>query len=166
LEEKKKTSLNRLNAPYSTFALCGNLTMPASSVIWILGSPEDIKTRIDLHKERVLQETMDKDPSCRSFAWKILRQAKLVVGATTYIEDTEDQATILPSLQSTSNWIVLALAGKSKPGTIPLPVEGFVTVMTTTGKAFRKRQWWHPKITRVFICRLTLNDIWFFLYDI
>jgi len=34
----------------------------------VFSSPEDIKTRIDLHKERLLQETMDKDPSCRSFA--------------------------------------------------------------------------------------------------
>jgi len=52
----------------------------------IFSSLEDIK--IDLHKERLLQETMDKDPNCRSFAWKILRQAKLAVGATTYIGDT------------------------------------------------------------------------------
>jgi len=54
----------------------------------------------------------------------------------------EDQATILPTLQSTNNWIVLALAGKSKLGTIPFPVEGFVTAMTTRGTAYRKRQWW------------------------
>jgi len=53
----------------------------------------------------------------------------------------EDQATILPLLQSTSNWIVLAL-GKSKVGTIPLPIEDFVTAMITKGKAFRKWQWW------------------------
>jgi len=49
-------------------------------------SPEDIKT--DLYKERLLQETMDKDPNCMSFAWRVLRQAKLAVGATTYIGDT------------------------------------------------------------------------------
>jgi len=36
----------------------------------VFSSPEDIKT--DLHKERLLQETMDKDPNCRSFAWKVL----------------------------------------------------------------------------------------------
>jgi len=51
----------------------------------VFSSPEDIKT--DVHKERLLQEIMDKDPNCRSFAWKVLRQAKLVVGATTYIGD-------------------------------------------------------------------------------
>jgi len=54
----------------------------------------------------------------------------------------EDQATILPTLESTNNWIVLALAGKSKLGTIPLPIEGFVTAMTTKGMSLRKRQWW------------------------
>ena len=148
----------------------------------VFSSPEDIRT--DLHKERILQETMDKDPNCRSFAWKILRQAKLAVGATTYIGDValtappffdnvvrensatwgskslglrvinwtslsgEDQATILPSLQSTSNLIVLALAGKSKPGTIPLPVKGFVTAMIMKGKAFRKWQWYMPQTAR------------------
>ena len=124
---------------------------------------------------------MDKDHNIRSFAWKVLRQAKLVVGATTYIGDTaltapsffdsvvrgdliawwgskslgprvidwtslsyEDQAIILPTLQSTNNWIVLALAGKSKQVTTvtPLPVEGSVIAMTTKRKAFRKRQWW------------------------
>ena len=37
---------------------------------------------------------------------------------------------------------MLALEGKSKLGTIPLPVDGFVTAMTSKGKAFRKRQWW------------------------
>ena len=36
----------------------------------VFSSPEDIKT--DLHKERLLQENMDKDPNCRSFAWKVL----------------------------------------------------------------------------------------------
>jgi len=114
---------------------------------------------VDLCKERLLQETMDKDPNCRSFSWKVLRQAKLAVGATTYIGDTaltapfffenvirnlttwgskfpglrvidwtelscKDQYTILPTLRDTSNWILLALAGKTKFGTIPLPVEG------------------------------------------
>jgi len=50
--------------------------------------PEDIKT--DLYKERLLQETIDKDHNCslRLFAWMVLRQAKLVVGATTYMGDT------------------------------------------------------------------------------
>ena len=38
----------------------------------------------DLYNESLLQETMDKDP----FAWRVLRQAKLAVGATTYIGDT------------------------------------------------------------------------------
>ena len=42
----------------------------------------------DLYNESLLQETMDKDPNCRSFAWKVLWQAKLAVGATTYIRDT------------------------------------------------------------------------------
>ena len=54
----------------------------------------------------------------------------------------EDLASILPTLQSTSNWIVLALAGKSKLATTPLPVDGSVIAMTKKGKAFRKRQWW------------------------
>jgi len=31
---------------------------------------------------------MDKNPNCRQFAWKVLRQAKLAVGATTYTGDT------------------------------------------------------------------------------
>jgi len=43
--------------------------------------------KIDLNRERLIQETMDKDPKCRSFAWKVLRQAKLAVGATSYIGD-------------------------------------------------------------------------------
>jgi hypothetical protein len=34
-----------------------------------------------------------KDSNCRSFAWKILRQAKLAVGATTHIGDTALTAT-------------------------------------------------------------------------
>ena len=121
---------------------------------------------------------MDNDPNYRWFAWKVLQQDKLTVGATTYIRDTalaappffdkvvrgdsttwgseslgprvinwtglscKDQATILPTLQSTSNWMVLALAGKSKLGTTPLPVDGSFIAMTTKGKAFRKRQWW------------------------
>jgi len=52
----------------------------------VFSSLEDTKT--DLNKERLLQETMDKDPNCRSFSWKVQRKAKLEVGATTYIEDT------------------------------------------------------------------------------
>jgi len=136
----------------------------------VFSSLEDIK--IDLHKERLPQKPCTRTPTAG--AWKILWQAKLAVGATTYIGDTaltatpffdngvrgdsttwgsksleprvinwtslisEDQTAILPSLQSTSNWIVLALAGKSKPGTIPLPVESFVTAMTTKGKASEK----------------------------
>ena len=52
----------------------------------VFSSPEDIKT--DLYRERLLQETMDKHTNCRSFAWKVLRQAKLAVGAMTYIGDT------------------------------------------------------------------------------
>ena len=31
---------------------------------------------------------MDKDPGCRSFSWKVLRQATLAVGATSYIRNT------------------------------------------------------------------------------
>jgi len=46
-------------------------------------APEDIQT--DLYRERLLQETMDKDPNCRSFDWKVLQQAKPAVVATTYI---------------------------------------------------------------------------------
>jgi len=42
----------------------------------------------DLNRERLLQETMNKDPNCRSFSWKVFRQAKLAVGAATYIGDT------------------------------------------------------------------------------
>jgi len=52
----------------------------------VFSNPEDIKT--DLYKGRLLQGTMDKDPNCRLFAWKVLRQAKLAVGATTCIGDT------------------------------------------------------------------------------
>jgi len=53
----------------------------------------------------------------------------------------EDQAIVLPTLQSTNSSMVLAFAGKPKRGTIPLPVNGSVTAMTTKGKSFRKRQW-------------------------
>ena len=142
----------------------------------VFSSPEDIKT--DLYKQRLLQKTMDKDSNCRLFAWKVLRQAKLPVGATTYIGDTaltappffdivvggnsttwgfetlglrvnnwtglscRDQAIILPTLHSTNYWIVLALAGKPKQGTTPLPVDGSITAMTTKGKSFRKGRWW------------------------
>jgi len=52
----------------------------------VFSFPEDIRT--GLHKERLFQETMDIDPNCRLFARKILRQAKLAVGATTYIMGT------------------------------------------------------------------------------
>jgi len=51
----------------------------------VFSSPEDMKT--DLYKERLLQEIMDKDPNCRLFTWKVLWQAKLAVGATTYKGD-------------------------------------------------------------------------------
>ena len=36
----------------------------------VFSSPEDIKT--DLYRERLQQETMDKDPNCLSFVWKVL----------------------------------------------------------------------------------------------
>jgi len=137
--------------------------------------------KTDLHRETgLLQERMDKDPRCRSFSWKVLRQAKLAVGATTYIipGDTaltappffdnavrgdsimwgakvpgprvinwaglsgEDQDAMLPMLRNTSDWILFALAGRTKPGTTSLLLEGFINPMTTKGTAFRKRQWW------------------------
>ena len=121
---------------------------------------------------------MDKDTNCRSFAWQVLRKAKLAVGATTYVGNTaltappffknvvrgnstiwgfetqgprvinwtglsrEDQAIILPTLQTTNDWIVLALAGRPRLGAIPFSVNGSVIAMTTKGKSFRKRQWW------------------------
>ena len=130
---------------------------------------------------------MDKDINCRSFAWQVLRQAKLAVGAMTYVGDTaltappffknvvrgnliiwgfetqgprvinwtglsrEDQDIILPTLQTTNDWIVLALAGRPRLGAIPLSVNGSVTAMTTIGKSFRKRQWWqtgHDELAR------------------
>ena len=51
----------------------------------VFSSPGDMRT--DLNRERLLQETMDKDTNCRTFAWKVLRQVKLAVGATTYVGD-------------------------------------------------------------------------------
>jgi len=42
----------------------------------------------DLDREKLIQETMDKDLKCRVFSWKVLRQAGLAMGATTYIRDT------------------------------------------------------------------------------
>jgi len=36
----------------------------------VFSSPGDRRT--DLNRERLLQETMDKDTNCRSFAWKVL----------------------------------------------------------------------------------------------
>jgi len=128
--------------------------------------------------ERLLQEKMDKDPTCRSFSWKVLRQAKMAVNATTYVGDTaltappffdnavrgdvilcgtrssgprvinwtglsqEDQVEILPTLRLTSDWILFALAGKTKPDTTPFLLEGSKKAMTTQGKASRKRKWW------------------------
>jgi len=144
----------------------------------VFSAPGDIRT--DLNRKRLLQETMDKDTNCRSFARKVLRQAKLAVGATTYVGDTaltappffksvvrgnsavtiwgfgtqgprvinwtglsrENQAIILPTLQTTNDWMVLALAGRPRQGAIPLSVNGSVIAMTTKGKSFRKRQWW------------------------
>jgi len=47
---------------------------------------EDMKA--DLYKKRLLRETMDEEPKCRSFSWKVLQEAKLAVGATTCIGDT------------------------------------------------------------------------------
>jgi len=54
----------------------------------------------------------------------------------------EDQAIILTTLQTTNNWIVLAIAGSPRRGAIPLCVNGSVIAMTTKGESFRKRQWW------------------------
>jgi len=52
----------------------------------IFSCPGDIKP--DLNTNRLFRKTMDKDTNCRSFAWKVLRQAKLAMGATTYVGDT------------------------------------------------------------------------------
>ena len=56
----------------------------------------------------------------------------------------QDQAAILRILRNTNSWILLALVGKTKSGTLPLPgpLEGSVIAITTQGKAFRKRKWW------------------------
>ena len=54
----------------------------------------------------------------------------------------EDQTIILPTLQTTNDWRVLALVGRPRLGAIPLTFNGSVIVMTTKGKSFRKRQWW------------------------
>jgi len=54
----------------------------------------------------------------------------------------KDQAAILPTLLSTNNWILLALAGKTEPETAPLLIQGLTKTMTTKGKAFRKMNWW------------------------
>jgi len=48
----------------------------------------------------------------------------------------------LPTLQTTKNWIVLALAGRPRRGVIPLSVKGSLIGMTAKGKSFRKRQFW------------------------
>ena len=143
--ESLDTSFGGLTA--STFQGVATLITPAGpfkmeGARWhllskVFSSPEDIKT--DLYRERLLKETMDNDTKCRSFAWKILQQAKLAEGATTYIGDTaltappffdnvvrgsstiwgfetlgprvinwtdlscEDQAIILPTLQTTND---------------------------------------------------------------
>jgi len=47
-----------------------------------------VDTKTDLKRERLLQESMDKDDKCRSFSWKVLRHAKLAIGATAYVGDT------------------------------------------------------------------------------
>jgi len=51
--------------------------------------------KADLYQERLCQGIVDEDPNCRSFCWKVLRQAKLAVGGTTYIGDT-----VLPFFQN------------------------------------------------------------------
>jgi len=83
--ESLDTSYGGLTA--STFQEVATLITPAGpfkmeGARWhllpkVFSSPGDIKT--DLNRERPLQETMDKDTNCRSFAWKVLRQAKLAV---------------------------------------------------------------------------------------
>jgi len=60
----------------------------------------------------------------------------------THADGCEDQVAILPTLLNTNNWILLALACKTKPETPPLLPEGSVKAMTTNRKAFRKRKWW------------------------
>jgi len=50
----------------------------------------------ELKKERLLQESIDKDAECKSFSWKILRQAKMAVGATTCVGDTAFTAFTAP----------------------------------------------------------------------
>jgi len=52
----------------------------------VFSSSVDMKT--DLKRETQLQESMDKDATCRSFSWKVFEQAKLTVGATTYVGAT------------------------------------------------------------------------------
>jgi len=47
----------------------------------------------DLHRERLFQEIMDKEPKRKWFSWKVLQQAKLALGATTYIGNTALTAT-------------------------------------------------------------------------
>jgi len=47
-------------------------------------------------KKKVLQKGIDKDAECRSFSWKILRQAKVAVGAKTYVGDTAFTAFTAP----------------------------------------------------------------------
>ena len=102
---------------------------------------EDVRT--DLHKERLLQETMDKDPNCRSFAWKILLQAKLAVGATTYIGDTA--LTAPPIFDNVvrgdlTTWVSKSLGPRVIHWT-SLSCEDQATILPKS-KAFRKRQWW------------------------
>jgi len=76
--ESLDTSFRGLTA--STFQGVATLITPAGpfkmeGASWhllskVFSSPEDIKT--DLYREKLLQETMDKDPNCRLFAWKVL----------------------------------------------------------------------------------------------
>ena len=68
----------------------------------VFSSAGDIRT--DLNRERLLQETTDKDTNCKSFAWKVLRQAKLAVGATTYVGDTALTAPPFSKVSSEGTW--------------------------------------------------------------
>ena len=52
----------------------------------VFSSSEGIK--VEIQRERLIQGKMDKDPTCRSFSWKVLRQAKIAIKATTYVGDT------------------------------------------------------------------------------
>ena len=71
--------------------------------------------------------------------WGANRAGPLIVNWTGL--GTEDKALLKLQLESTSDWILLALSAGAKASQIP-PVRGTNQLLITTGKAYRQKGWW------------------------